>query len=480
MASQASRLTGTEPHHTPETSLHTIREDGEQLDGHLNGIELEIEGYEYMMLRDQRYLCSIPRVIPEDDRQKSNTTAEDEAKELELAAARGWDLLKDMEGNCIYYSSGWWSYSFCHNEGVRQFHQLPPGRNVPHWPPIEDQGVAAYVLGKFGSDRDENANPSSEQQKTLDSGDEAGKEIRERGLVQMETKGEMTYLVQKLGGGTTCDLTGKPRKVEVQVSIFSFQVHRSFNIHDFQFYCDPTSGDRINVIKEISTCQYLMVISTPRLCSDVAFQPPQDSRPHLITCSPVVSEEQLPAWLAAKDAREEEQDRELDEKLERVLQGLQTGQIMFDRDANGDIRDAKPLQPQTVGGIVVGGNNIVPKGIKIEKSAIVGGGKETLVATIARSDGFILSDKELRGLKIPGGKEVEAVKKEISKVAQGKAWRLDIVETPRGRELRGIIDEGEDEESPPGEDGSSEGGGETMEKIEDGEAGSEEGYKEEL
>jgi len=223
-----------------------------------------------------------------------------------------------------------------------------------------------------------------------------------------------------------------------------------------------------------------MVISTPRLCSDVAFQPPQESRPYLIACSPVVSEEQLPAWLADKEAREEEEDRQLDANLERVLQGLQTGQIMFDRDANGDIRDAKPLQPQTVGGIVVGGNKIVPKGIKIEKSAIVGGGKETLIATIARSDGFILSDKELRGLKIPGGKEVEAVKKEISKVAQGKAWRLDIVETPRGRELRGIIDEDEIEESPPGEGSSSESGEETMEKIDDGDAGSEEGYKEEL
>ena len=225
-------MTGTEPHHTPETSLHTIHEDGEQLDEDLEGIEFEIEGYEYMMLHGQRFLCSIPRVIPEDDRQKSNTTAEDDAKELELAADRGWELLKDMEGNCIYYSSGWWSYSFCHNEGVRQFHQLPPGRNVPHWPPIEDQGVAAYVLGKFGSDRDENVNPSSEQQKTLDNGDEASKEIRERGLARMETKGEMTYLVQKLGGGTTCDLTGKPRKVEVQVSTFSFQVHRNFNNHD--------------------------------------------------------------------------------------------------------------------------------------------------------------------------------------------------------------------------------------------------------
>ena len=222
-----------------------------------------------------------------------------------------------------------------------------------------------------------------------------------------------------------------------------------------------------------------MVISTPRLCNDVAFQPPQESRPYLIACSPVVPEEELPAWLAEKEAREEEEDRQLDANLDRVLHGLQTGQIMFDRDANGDIRDAKPVQPHIVGGIVVGGNNVVPKGVKIEKSVIVGGGKETLIATIARSDGFVLSDKELRGLKIPGVKEVEAVKREVAKVAKGKAWRLDVVETQKGRELRGIVDEEDNEESAPNEAGSSQGGDETMEKIDEGDVGSEEVHMQE-
>jgi protein OS-9 len=44
-----------------------------------------------------------------------------------------------------------------------------------------------------------------------------GKEMREKGLARLETKGEMRYLVQKLKGGTTCDLTGKERRIEVQV-----------------------------------------------------------------------------------------------------------------------------------------------------------------------------------------------------------------------------------------------------------------------
>lgn len=218
-ASRASSATGTEPHPTPETSLHTIREEHGQ-DERKDPLDTEVAGYENMMLKGQRYLCSIPRIVPEEEKQKSNTTAEQEAKELELAANRGWELLKDMAGNCIYFNSGWWSYSFCYNEGVRQFHQLPPGRNVPHWPPVEDRGVGAFMLGQFENDGDGTAESPRADRKTLDAGVGAagdGKEIRERGLARMETKGEMRYLVQKLGGGTVCDLTGKPRMTEVQV-----------------------------------------------------------------------------------------------------------------------------------------------------------------------------------------------------------------------------------------------------------------------
>ena len=35
---------------------------------------------------------------------------------------------------------------------------------------------------------------------------------------ELVQRGENRYLVQRLGGGTKCDLTGKERKTEVQVS----------------------------------------------------------------------------------------------------------------------------------------------------------------------------------------------------------------------------------------------------------------------
>lgn len=187
--------------------------------------------YEAVVRDGQRYLCSIP-VIPEEVPQNSTTTAEEakaeEEKELVRAADRGWQLLEGMRGNCIYYLSGWWSYSFCYKDEVKQFHQLPPSRGVPIYPPVEDTSVHSFVLGKFSPGEYSKKGKKGEAQKTLDGEestteafDDEGnvKDEEEKGLelLRLETKGSSRYMVQRLSGGTECDLTGKPRKIDVQV-----------------------------------------------------------------------------------------------------------------------------------------------------------------------------------------------------------------------------------------------------------------------
>lgn len=173
--------------------------------------------YELMRLGDQRYLCSIPIVqsAPQNDTSKP-ASAEEEQKELARASDRGWELLKSMEGNCVYFHSGkWWSYSFCYNAEVRQFHQLPPSRGVPMYPPVEDPNVHSFVLGKYPGKSER------EDRKSLGTGenDDEGDGKEETGVARLVTKGETRYMVQKLSGGTTCDLTGKDRKIEVQVGV---------------------------------------------------------------------------------------------------------------------------------------------------------------------------------------------------------------------------------------------------------------------
>jgi protein OS-9 len=184
--------------------------------------------YEAVVLRGQRYLCSIP-VIPEDTPQNSTTTAEEakaeEEKELARATDRGWELLEGMRGNCIYYISGWWSYSFCYKEDVKQFHQLPPRLGVPAYPPVEDTSVHSYVLGRFPTEekatKDDSRKTLGNEQGTKAAFDDEGNMRDESGkgleIPRLESKGSSRYMVQHLSGGTECDLTGRPRKIDVQV-----------------------------------------------------------------------------------------------------------------------------------------------------------------------------------------------------------------------------------------------------------------------
>ncbi|KAF2452756.1 glucosidase II beta subunit-like protein-domain-containing protein, partial [Lineolata rhizophorae] len=366
------------------------------------------DAYQTMRLHGQRYLCTIPAVTaaggPNQTSEAGETAAVDEQeRELARASDRGWELLRGMEGNCIYFRAGWWSYSFCYGRQVKQFHALPPGRNVPSYPPTEDPTVHSFVLGTYGGgDRRSGAGT----RKRLDGGPgrgegegtaEADGSTPGAEVARLETRGESRYLVQKLVGGTVCDLTGKERKIEVQ------------------FHCHPQSADHIGFVKEVATCSYLMVIYTPRLCNDVAFLPPQKNKPNPITCQEIVAEEHVSDWLEAKSREAEDLLREMAEM---------TGQ-------------ERPV----VGGVEVGAQfDVGSEGRVLEKSVIVGGGKEVELGTIASSDGRVMAEKDLRRLEITNMKEIDALKKILQKKAGDKPWKLVLVETPRGKEFRGIIE----------------------------------------
>ncbi len=172
----------------------------------------QTDTYETMILNKKRFLCSIPHVsTPEKNKTAEASARAEEERELARATDRGWELLKEMEGQCMYYISGWWSYSFCYNAQVRQFHPLPPGKGAPIYPPMEDPGVPAYVLGEVVPPE----NADWERDDVTTTGIQSANPGSQAG--ELQARGETRYLVQKLGGGTECDLTGKDRKIEVQV-----------------------------------------------------------------------------------------------------------------------------------------------------------------------------------------------------------------------------------------------------------------------
>lgn len=187
--------------------------------------------YEYMVLEGDRWLCAIPRVAGLGNGKASNGSATnssqteaDQAKELARATSRGWELLSGMQGNCVYFNAGWWSYRFCYNQGVKQFHQLPPGGSVPRYPPVEDPGVTGFMLGAYSksSDLDSRAGTQEDQprwegESALEKSDGGAEKHFPSASGELVQRGETRYLVQRLGGGTRCDLTGKERRIEVQV-----------------------------------------------------------------------------------------------------------------------------------------------------------------------------------------------------------------------------------------------------------------------
>ncbi|KAL8946239.1 MAG: hypothetical protein Q9222_007338, partial [Ikaeria aurantiellina] len=343
-----------------------------------------------MILDGRSYLCAIPSfsIPPQNETVKAKDKAE-EAAELARATDRGWELLKEMEGNCMYFISGWWSYSFCYNTDIKQFHQLPPGKGAPMYPPVEDPSTPSYVLGKFERGQYSPSDSQNSKRNRIDppKGDTAPfsspNNNKQSSTPHLRAKGDLRYLVQTLSGGTTCDLTGRPRKIEVQ------------------FHCHPQSADRIGWIKEVTTCAYLMVIYTPRLCNDVAFLPPRANKAAPITCQEVLtSASDIPAWRERK-----QKDKDM-------------------KHAAASATGGRPI----VGGIEVGGMKLVGKeGQRIETppntaftmAADGEGGvikSETLAQQESHEQGGKLtkvSDEELKKMGLDPG-VVEGARRELS------------------------------------------------------------------
>ena len=376
------------------------------------------ETYEYMMLDSNPYLCALPLAEATKNGTEAPKSKDDQAKELARATDKGWELLKELEGNCMYFVSGWWSYSFCYNNEVKQFHALPPGKGgVPIFPPTEDETVPSFVLGHFGS-------PKKSQPKQVDASLD-GRNSREKDdkstteLAQIQTKGDMRYMVQKLSDGTTCDITGRPRRVEVQ------------------FHCHPQSADRIGWIKEVSTCAYLMVIYTPRLCNDVAFQPPKEHEAQKIVCKEIIRQEDLESW-RSKKAKE----------TERKLVGL--------RDEASTSASGRPI----VGGIEVGGMQTVgQEGKRIDAPKVFhpaeAQGEIVAKWSPTENEGKVqrMKDEHLRDLDL-NPVIVDEMLSEIVKLSGNQPWQLEVVENQQGeRELRGIMEM--DDEELDGDEGAS-------------------------
>ncbi|KAL0941709.1 misfolded glycoproteins degradation protein [Colletotrichum truncatum] len=418
------------------------------------------ERYEVMNMSPTKYLCSIPIVEPQTPENQTATelAKQQEARELAKASAHGWELLNDLDGSCLYFMSGWWSYSFCYNREVVQFHALP---TVPNGqPPVRDPHTAEYVLGRA------NKSPTQhqQQQQTTKSGEPPAN-------TDLQSKGDQRFLVQRLDGGTICDLTGRERTIDVQ------------------YHCVPgMKGDRIGWIKEVTTCAYLMVINTPRLCEDVAFLPPKASNANPINCLRILSSDDPVSMADFQRQKTLEAQLAMAAHSNDPIAKAEEQEDLQKQDPN--VRD-RAQKGVNVGGVIVGARNVLadadeegkpPAKLAPPRSYLPGRGHGPLVEVIASGK----SKADGGGTKVLGKEElekrdlspelVEEMRAELERIAGDKGWKLEVIEQPGDpRELRGIVDQSAGEK---GEGASEDGKGA---KEDDHQEGSEEQFfKEEI
>jgi protein OS-9 len=349
----------------------------------------------------------------------------EEARELSRASAKGWELMSALDGQCLYFMSGWWSYSFCYGKTVVQFHAVA-GR--PGEAPTPEDNSLEYVLGRAQKPSDSTANHDQDDQpKSLPPPNG-----------QLQVKGDQRYLSQRLEDGTLCDLTGRPRTIEIQ------------------YHCSPdTTADRIGWVKEVTTCTYLMVVYTPRLCSDVAFHPPKETRAHPIRCRQILSSED-------------------EENTWRYNKMVAAGELLGQKPKSAKAvpptvgKDVPPnyFVGTNVGGVIIGAKKHVTdqyadklplaRGVSrhgagtAKVAGATGTGIGTVVEVLASkkkdaAETEALSDEELEQMNLDP-KTVGEFREEMERLAGNRGWKLQVMDVPgEGLEYLGAFDDDEGE-----------------------------------
>lgn len=176
---------------------------------------------------------------------------------------------------------------------MRQFRRL---RHRSHGPggyePEEDTSYDAYTLGQAYHQPASKRQSGKTKSKALKTNNEHPNSISDPSFhshsVSFAQSAASRYLVQRWSDGTTCDKTGRPREVEVQI------------------HCSMTTTDIIYLVKEMAICQYVVIIHSPHLCGLPGFRAPHaDVQPAGIRCRQVISDEDFDHWTSGQTGQEE-------------------------------------------------------------------------------------------------------------------------------------------------------------------------------
>jgi hypothetical protein len=194
----------------------------------------------------QLYSCTLPPPPP-------LSQAEKEEEEPSLETLPNVTALLEHLGqnSCLVKTVGWWTYEYCHNMFVRQYH-MEAGKLI---------GETKY-LGFYEKETEWNQEHVNRVKELL-------------GAFKGSSVLGQTYAYHTVHfvNGTECDITGQPRSAKVEI------------------FCTVEGVDTLVEVKEDTTCNYTLRVQTPLLCQHPMLLPLSSSTPrHTLSCTPVVSQ----------------------------------------------------------------------------------------------------------------------------------------------------------------------------------------------
>eukprot|EP00048_Salpingoeca_helianthica_P009433 m.135362 g.135362 ORF g.135362 m.135362 type:complete len:471 (-) comp14868_c3_seq1:35-1447(-) len=164
---------------------------------------------------NEEYECFVPVTDPGEQK------AETAAVEIDPATLYG------SNEPCFLLMEPYWTYEYCPNRHVRQFHKTEESINGVK----RETYKYEFFLGRTITGH---SSPST----------------------RMAHKGEqLMYVTQTYSGGTPCDLTGQARETVVH------------------FVCGVVAS--FADVAETSTCRYAIIVETPALCKHQGYAPPK-------------------------------------------------------------------------------------------------------------------------------------------------------------------------------------------------------------
>lgn len=138
-----------------------------------------------------KYLCTIPDVsfVPPHLLAQSFSNEAEQSRPSDVVVKEAMQYLQYLKGTCMYTMHGFWTYEYCHLSHLRHFHQDKPTPANPQ------PNFLEFIMGKFN----ENTFKYAQLSESLSNWN-GGR-----------------YISIRIGDGTTCDITGKPRESVVKV-----------------------------------------------------------------------------------------------------------------------------------------------------------------------------------------------------------------------------------------------------------------------